>query len=954
MSEPTNGELKGFCYLGYIDFNEVSQYGGTWAQKKPAPQPKALIPISYYGNQDYSQSNNLSQVMQANGGILPNAIQDIGAPQCTFLYGAIPPGDDEEDLSNPCPLWPLIKGPTSKYNIKNWDSVMAFGDIINSSNATSNTTEETVSDKQNTPIIPLREFPTGTPYSIVGKAPTRRTTYNIWKPVTATGYQPKYKKYYGDVKASINQVPENDTVYVNVNAIGKKVEIQRYYPIAKDMMYENCYLYYPSPDMPPKKIEMTGGINCGFHLHFKHTEVNVSGNNDSTSGLVVTFGSTSTDGKNITKWRIYLSPNNQPNLQYLNPLDSTNTEWKDYVNLTGPQLDQESYDIYVHFVGPIMLIGFNNETSDWNVITAVQSKYDSNKFYPQLNTDAKISIIVTNLAVKFQYSPIAFNNYNIDQVKKYGADHSWNFYKTSFAVTDTKTTNSILQKYAYLNENYDKHETGNVNNTKSDYKIAPTYFLDWRCMSGSVLSPTARRDQLVFKEVTRNNKQGTEQKEHFVCWNTTVEGPLFIGISDIPNEDAINNSKIQKSLGKIGNVSEYLTSWEVTYEPDGSLANKSFLKGTASIVLENLAITPEGKKILQLLEENVLLVTLDASYDNAPQRTFFQGLVKTVETKRNKYGSKTTLICDDIAYRVLTETLATEAYIFAGCRMRDIIQTCVQQAGFGDRYKFIENPYGDASDALWQRATTARIGKGLYLSSGSPIEGALSMSVSDPPLYQRIISKVLPCISEIHVFPIMFWHPEDQKLYLTARQQTFDTLYFLGTPDSSNIVQIPSNRHGILVDDWTISTNNNPLVSGYLFRSRNTIQNVIEEHAEFVSSMKYPSEENTFQPQHGWVGFKKLYYEDIAKLFKQTKSDVQAYAYHYYTNYLKFPYSRVEFDVYVTEPLNHWAQFKIGSFANTQDVTDGYFYGKVVYSFNKEKNIITASVVGENIPRTLA
>ena len=90
---------------------------------------------------------------------------------------------------------------------------------------------------------------------------------------------------------------------------------------------------------------------------------------------------------------------------------------KEYIpiHLKGPSLSDGEINVYVHFVGPIMLVGFNEDPLDWNVFSAVQDDNQSEQYlYPYIDVDASIALLINNMTTHFQYSPLAFNNFNKD------------------------------------------------------------------------------------------------------------------------------------------------------------------------------------------------------------------------------------------------------------------------------------------------------------------------------------------------------------------------------------------------------------------------------------------------------------------------------------------------------------------------------------------------------------
>jgi hypothetical protein len=590
------------------------------------------------------------------------------------------------------------------------------------------------------------------------------------------------------------------------------------------------------------------------------------------------------------------------------------------------------------------MIGFTEDPQHWDVFGPVSAVDNpDNHYFPQLPPESKISIIFENITTHFQYSPIAFDNYNASQP----TDLMANRYKVGLQIeteNEFAELKNNLKKYAYLNKNKTDHDG------LEDYHIAPTYYADWR-------SEPANQMELIHRP-----------SGYYVKWDTTIEGPAFLSISDIPGEkkpsDAIRainpKSQIIQTIPTYGDVTEYLTKWTVTY--DTAFDNHSFLRGTATVTLENLALTPNGRKILSSLEEHVLLVTLGANCidssditntTNVPAtRTFFQGYVLTSSTTYSKSGSTTTLNCSDIASRLFDDCVANDAFIFVGCRYRNCVQTAAQLVGLTKHFTCDLTPFNDGgANNRWGYAVNARIARGLYLSS-SAINEVLSVSISDPELMNSLVKKVMESINNINTFPVLYWNPEEERLILTAKQSDisgkYEELSFLG---EGNDIPIPNDKHGIIVENYTIESNNQMLSDAYVFWTK-----LIDGPTNITSANdpsfppSLPDPENPPR-QRPWVGFPKTFAKCFVDQFKQTQFEAEFYAHVYDETFLRTCYQNIRFKVYVTRPLRPWSMFKIKTLsAKGNNVTDPYFYKQLIYSFDKKTNIITADITGETQP----
>ena len=71
-----------------------------------------------------------------------------------------------------------------------------------------------------------------------------------------------------------------------------------------------------------------------------------------------------------------------------------------------------------------------------------------------------------------------------------------------------------------------------------------------------------------------------------------------------------------------------------------------------------------------------------------------------------------------------------------------------------------------------------------------------------------------------------------------------------------------------------------------------------------------------------------------------------------YVKLAQTPIHSIDFTCYVTKPLTFHGTFKI-NILDSGKVTDQYIYKSINYTFNKQENIITATVSGVNTPMLL-
>lgn len=961
-NSPESTELRGLCWLGYTNFTKVKSYSGSYPINEAVLSPTSNIPASAYASGQFKKSSKLRSVLQANNALIPKVNTGIGAPRCTFVYGGISP-DKTPFFAN------YIKGPNANYGPFNWSGALT-GVASPNANTTNDTTQYTNTGES--PIIPVRSLPA----KYGNEAPPILTTYNIWELENTknlvSNHGVKFKEnlgyVYDDLKdysgPYLTQQFDNDTVYAKVDAPpGHPAHVMRRYPMSQDLMYEKeAKLYYPDGRTPDSIGLEQSGMNCGFHVSVRYNLIDDV--YDDAANLVLIWGTCYAQKYTVSKFMLFMSAHGKPRLQYLNPI--TQNEWIVYP-IEGPVLTTGELNIFVHFAGPLMLLGFDDDPQNWNVINAIREQDiypssiagDDTMFYPELPPESPISMWFNNMHALFQYSPIAFDNYNLDQVWQNSADriqdgdptasvNTKSLYRLSH-LTDNNDkgitiANTDFQKHMFLNKNYTNIETDETS------KLGPTFYADWRSLNNQ--SSTAQsgnskaNSQLEIVNATVVGNK-TSKEVPFVRWNTTVEGPILLQVSDSLSDDKPEQAK---DMYFLANLTNYMTAWTATYTPE--LENRSFLKGEATVRLHNLGLTEEGRNILAALEEHVLTITLGGGYIDDP-RVFFQGYVEDIQTVYEKGGATTTLRCVDIGYKVLSETKAIHPYTFACCRFKDIIQLCVEEAGLFNHYSLIESPYSSSDDLnkTWDTILKRRVARGFYYTSSS-LTQQLSVNVADEPFYESVFTPVLTSVLDKGIFPIMYWNPEKEQLVFTTKQSECDELIFLGTTENGEDIPLPDNRHGVIIDKYTITTKNNNLVHGALFRSKSDIGTVLSYSPKIEKFIQPPilGEEPT--NSFGWVGFYKLHYEDIAEQWKVTMEEVKNYGDAYVENYLKSTYNNLDCDVYVTEPLSPWAQFAVKTF-NSVAVTDKYFYKSIHYTFEKDTNLITANIVGENIPKLI-
>lgn len=971
-------KLQGLCQLGYIDFTKSPlKYGGAWAQTDHVNTSEKNIPTQFKQGSEFTHSTNLSQLRQANGGYIPRVNHGIGAPRCTFVYGGIQPG-----ISFPGANY--IKGPTSSYapaysNDPGLATTTATGLPQSSAGFNFNVPAYSLGDE---PTIPVNKL--GSQYG-QEITPSTLTTYNIWelqnltyKSMNTGNRIPKFKikKDYGyEIDCTADPYSASDPYqgpfmyqYFDNNTVRSCVVsrdnhpayVRRIFPLAQDLLYEkDCSVFYPSTDVQAQKISLTPKYgNCSFHLNFLHNETNNHTSQSNNPIITIRWGNASSTSETpfntISDFLLYIQPTSSPLLCYWHPQEKN---WVQ-IQLNGPTLSEGEINVYVHFVGPIMLIGFTQDPQDWNVFNPVPDKIQQEQhWYPYINEKAEIAMIINNMTTHFQYSPLTFNNFNLDQQylsKLWNRNLYWNRYKVSYPFTDYNKAKADFQENAHLSDVL-QFDAKKPKANDLDNSFGPSYYADWRTNWQD--DSMGYKKQLELEQwsntTTSTDKNGqeisTSTPMYYVSWQTSVEGPLFLMTQEEPG-NKIAEATPEINSNALWDLSPYLTGWSVEYKGQGRFCG--FIRGQAEVTLKDLILTEDGRDALALIEENVLLVTLGAGYDNVPKR-FFQGLIQSSKTVYTGTGSTTTLICEDVGYKILNETPPPSTYIFMCSRFMDVIKVCVDECGFTNKYTIDMAPFSNSNDNdRWTRNLKLRIGPAMFLTS-SVIGPNFSMTPSDKSIFETALKPVLDSIFDKTITASMYWDFNKEQLVLTARRSQSDIIKLYG--ENAIDMPLPTDRHGVIIDNYEINTDNTTLYAGYYFHSRSPVRKLIENLKRPENLQATPPEKGGKLQKYPWVGFKKMYEENLESKFIQTQSALDFWASAYETNYLLIPYNNITTKVHITEPLKHWAQFSIATFTGKTNgdpnLTDAYGYGMVNYNFDKSENTLTADIKGENFLR---
>lgn len=927
-------------------------------------------------------SQRLVSIPNCAGGVVPVVNTTIGAPMCTFAEGGI--GADEQS-----PYYDLVKGPAASdimYDTKAY--APSFDGEATVSAAVGGDFDEIEVEASGILGMPCPTMPRA--YMDVfnelaqTSRPTLQKTYNIWRRVSPAAIEGvKLIKNQGPVGDAYTQLPGDGDMCLEVQG---NCTLKRLFPMSRDMLYENATVVYPADRLfkvSSRPVRMRGGANCGFQLHFWHgrprTNV-ITQNNDTFDGtIVIEWGdedaADSEDLLTVSRFRLTLTVNQEPRLEYLHP----RTRKFEFFSIAGPvfapEQQESSYSIYVHYAGPVMLLGFEPNPLTWNCfnppLSDEKSDDENSIFPPYVSENATIQVTFRYISAKFKYGPIAFNNYHPENLQVDGLDddtEDLGFVRANFTAPVAKADSiepTALNEYFVSHRLLDSLSQDEVEALES----APTFYGDWR-------RDTAYGAELMYTgELTRPAEPAAGETEQpatcsgRVMFNTTCEGPLFFHVRP-PTGAPMPPDPLVKQFSKWGDLTSYLHSWSVDYTLENS--NASRLSGSARVTLKNLAATQFGRKVLAFLEENMPTITLGGGF-GSPE-TFFQGFVVSQQTTRGADGTSTTVLeCRDILSVMLEYLVFPQTYYFDGVRYNDIIRTCIEVVGLDDWYQEQLEIYQGTGDEEEDAVQFANFRRAVEIRLATRIShAALSTPVinADPTMnIGQVVDAILDLMLAFNVIPVFYWDHTDGVIRLSWRYDPSfaDGLQFVGAPNEENVTFLPNNsaefQHGVLTGDYQERTYNDFLYSDFFIMGFTQYgepyaalepedRNSDAYSQATIDAINRSFLDNEPLPENlGYIGFPKWYVETQKQMVLLTKDAIRRRARSVYDVRRK-TYQTISFQCHVTKPLHHMGRFYLQTFVGqgTALNTDMYFYKGVSYSFDKEQNMMTAAIEGETFP----
>lgn len=969
---PDPRQLKTKVTLSIMNAPESGFFSGEYTASTATKAQDNLNVINYdfeptytyaNGNTERKYSQRLKVVSSLQNARIPEVNTVISASSCTFAFGGIAPGETD-------PILNRIKGPTEGYAPNFIDSPIQ-GTVNSSSSKAS------------------AELPK-IPFTDIGNV---LTTYNIWQVDTSgVNISNDAYKYIGPAIKNANTGTLRtikDPVYgaqVEVTSIQKLTTIRRIFPTSYDAIYQNgAEIYNPDGTIQPILARGSNGGNS-FHLNLSFSNMQ-----ENSSVCSINVRPTGVLNENfINAFSILFEIDKKPVIQIYDPQTKQDIIQTDII---APVLDKNnmtSYDVFVHFVGPNMMIGFSPDITKWNTVINFSGR---EVFFPP---ETVIYMIVKNCNLKFRYSALIFNNYN-----EYQVDTKKNYITAEFRYSQKKIVNLAnflnnavkpsFEKASYRINASPRNTGFNESTNPKDKNIS--YFADLRLPEKINGQPYPQFEPIKFFTKPQGDSADPDKQTVLfkLVYNTTIEGPAFMQI-EVPhagvlasNPDANGVSNFSSGDGSssdykfvnpvtnlllfdVGDITSWVENWSVDCNSSSS-TNLSMIEKSASITLKNID-SSEGQKFINAIENNLIVVTIDAGYTQGNLETYFQGFITNTTYSRKGNDSTFTLTCSDIGTFVLNNLYFDKNMMIAGMRHDLAIDSIMACTGFWSYY------LRNNADLLNNSSIS---GIDLRLNSNSVNNQDLIKLNPLDKIYDKL-KKLLQLLNNPYSLPTFRW-AEKSGFKLECRNNYVDSdLKFTGlnsagtayvfnsnSSDAANFMEnFKSDVHGLLQGQYTIRTNVQGLASGvrvfgssmtgFLADERYSPASVSINNLTLqtqVDLLKYLSNAPLDAAQAPYIGFKKYLMWSFQRneipdqqVLKRITDSVELVS--------RTPISEISFNCYVSKPLNFHGKFSINVFqGKTVNATDQYIYKTISYNYDKDNNLITADVIGTNMPISL-
>ena len=1006
MQQPQQLNIE--CTIGALKLTKQGSLSSLVARyRMPENNQASTFSANYEARANSNYSKNFRTISKGSGGILPRLNLSIGAPAATFIEQSITT-DKVHGVYN------LLKAAT-KSNFGTQDSYICNSGTNNPQSGTGQESPPGVSsssyfDQGNSGYIPLK----------IGEVPlelNERLTWNVWKQLVNDELAKKSIPALGVTNYESLGVPHVETAVgpqipgITVNAANSIALLERIFPLSDDLAYNSPNIYFARPGggFPIKKtVAAKGGVNCGFWLRFKNltdfafykstTSVN-------KSSIRIAFGNFSTQNSDkISQFAIIISENSTV-LRYLNPVtkvfDSINLNNKAFIN-------SGILDIFVHFAGPNMFVGFDKEVSSWNVFEPQTFGSDETKFYePYIDHLSKIQVLVENFNCTYTYSPICFDAFDPDAIltspSGYSNPDGNSTMNIRFDVNsddplsiascsaDVLNNNLIVKKNPFLQQ---------VESILNKPKEGPTYYSDWRRVNKGLNNQIKSFDEyksepeLKYFEIDKSESQAKDKdpRTYFkgrIRYETTIEGPVFFYARNFKDEQILDspNKMVNQIWGKYADISKYFESANI--KESFKNKNLSYKESTATIELVNMTNDNIGRQILNALQENILVVTLKCGYNDENKNIFFQGIITRITVNRASDNFKTTLTCQDLGDYLLDNIRFPTMSLFPlGFRTyKGLLEDIFELGGLFEYYKPRPRIEGAAFDVLHDYYLTRYQGDPIYQLSLNNKLPQVNVENKIKQVVLEILQHLIFTSDKSGYFnaflPVFRWDPELEQFSFGLRGDTeVEELWMAGEPsdeqklanDPDRLIDDPNANliHGIIrggSEGWTETTELDNLHSEIWMVARRFDGEMITEQSNpsfinrAISEASFAKLDNLVtdgvnleQEYIGYVGFNKIFYakEATENSLVRTKQLARK-LFETYEHASRFTYQELVLNVYVTKPLLTHGRFEVKSFRDSGfiDFSGEYNYNSVTYDISANENIIKASITANYFPRVL-
>jgi hypothetical protein len=941
---PDPRQLKTKVTLKILNAPESGFFSGDYTAASATKSQDNLNVLNYdfetkYVYQDGTSESKYSKRLKVLSSLqnarIPEVNTAISASSCTFAFGAIVPGEID-------PVFNRLNGPSYTVN---------FVDNPNQGSVTAQN-ENFIDTSQHVPKIPFTD------------KGNLLTAYNIWH--TVNGGVDAYK-YIGPAISGVNT---GTLRTIKTPLYGAQVEvtseqtntiIKRIFPTSKDAAYDGAKII--NPDNTEELIQARGtNGNNGFHINFSASNMQLN-----SSAIRIEVQPQKANPNYINNFVIEFKIDSKPIIKIYDPYTQTYITQTDIIAPVLDKTTMNSYDVFVHFVGPNLLIGFTPDVSRWNTIINISNR---EVFCPP---ETDVYIALSNVNFKFRYSAIIFNNYNNDQPQGFRKNYIVAELKYSKSKIPIIADLIVKVKKSFEDASYRLNAAPqnigyNISNP-IDKNIS--YFADLRLPKNYHQFD----DNIPYRFPIGKSADPDRQTVYIkLFYNTTIEGPAFLQV-EIPHPGVLAGGTSASLAGykfvnpilntlffDVGDITSWLESWIVDCNCEGS--NLSKISKTASITLKNID-SAEGQKFIDAIENNLLVVSIDAGYTQDNLYPYFQGFITGTTYSRSGNDSSFTLSCVDIATFTLGNTFFDKNMLIAGMRHDLALDSIMAASGFWSYYVRDNADLANGGSIY---------GIDLRLNSSSVNNQDLIKLNPLDIIYEKLL-KLLERLNNPYSLPTFRW-VENYGFKLECRNNYVDSdLKFTGLDGNQYIFQSNASNsigfmanyekdiHGLLKDQYTIKTNMQSLaagvrvfgtsITGFLADERYSpgsvsITNLPIQVQLDLANYLANAPRNPAQPVY--VGFKKYLnwatqrneIPDYQVLKRITDS---------YELVSKTPISEISFDCYVAKPLNIHGKFKINVFlGNTANATDLYVYKSINYRYDKANNLITATVSGTNMP----